>query len=78
MAKFQHERWSGLVLQDNNSVWARFTPETRTLGEATLRVGVFETEDADVIKRLRKACESDENLSEISEKPARSRKSAEE
>lgn len=63
MAKFEHRRYAGLVLQDEKGVWARFTPEVRTFGENQIKIGVLETDDSKVIERLRNS--PDKNLVEI-------------
>lgn len=63
MAKFEHKRYPALILQDEQGVWAQFSPEDREFGEAKIRVGVLETDDKALIERLR-AC-SDSDLVEV-------------
>jgi hypothetical protein len=52
VAKFEHKRYPALVLQDEKGIWARFEPEERSFGEHTVRVGVLETSNPALIKRL--------------------------
>lgn len=63
MAKFEHRKYPAVVFQDHNGIWAQFTPERRESGDDTITVGVFETHDEAVIKRLRNA--SDPHLYEV-------------
>lgn len=59
MAKFEHKRFPALVLQDNEGVWAQFTPEDREFGENKIKVGVFETDDDQLAERLRTCTDPD-------------------
>lgn len=73
MAKFEHNRYPALSLQgdDDARPYATFTPEARTFGEHTIKVGVLETGDEDVVARLRAAIDAggDPDLSEV-DRPA--------
>jgi hypothetical protein len=65
VAKFEHARYPALTYEDNDGQWAKFTPEERTFGEHTIKVGVIETSDPEQIKRLRAATKTDPDLSEV-------------
>lgn len=73
MAKFEHDRYPALSLQGDGDAkpYAVFTPEERSFGEHTIKVGVLETDDDLVIERLRAAIDAggDPNLSEV-DRPA--------
>jgi hypothetical protein len=70
VARFEHNKYPSLTLQDAEGVWARFTPEKRTFGEHTIHVGVLETSDTALARRLRDS--SDPDLVEV-EAPKRGR-----
>lgn len=59
MATFRHARYPSLLLHDGEHLWAQFVD------------GVLETNDAEVVKRLRAA--TDPDLTE--DKPTRAKKS---
>jgi hypothetical protein len=69
MAKFEHKRYPALSLQGDGDAkpYAVFTPEARSFGEHTIKVGVLETDDEKVIERLRAAIDAggDPDLSEV-------------
>lgn len=71
MAKFEHARYPAVTFQDDKGVWAQFTPEAREFGEHKIEVGVLETSDAALIKRLREAVKTDEHLTEVHGKAAK-------
>ena len=52
MAKFEHKRYPSLVLQDEHGIWATFSPETREFGENKIQIGVLETSDPELGRRL--------------------------
>lgn len=69
MARFEHNRYPALTLQDADGIWARFTPEQRSFGEHVVTVGVLETDDDQLAARLR-AC-PDKHLTEVGYTPPR-------
>ncbi len=75
MARFEH-RYAGLIYQDGDKTapWATFTPAERMVDGREVRYGVLETDDTDVIKRLREMAERDEDLREIKTEARKSTK----
>lgn len=69
MAKFEHHLYPALSMQgtDDAKPYAVFSPEARSFGEHTIKVGVLETDDEDTVARLRAAIAAggDEHLKEI-------------
>lgn len=71
MAKFEHHKYPEIQLQDPSlasdaypkGVYAKFIADERTFGEHAVKVGVFETDDATVIERLRAS--TDPHLKEV-------------
>lgn len=70
MARFEHDRYPAIEFQRDGDArpWATFAPEERSFGEHTIRVGVLETDDDAVIRRMRDAIErgGDPHLKEVS------------
>lgn len=71
MVRFEHRRYPALTLQDDShptdigaTAWARFIPERRRLGEHEYTVGILDTDDPDLIRRLRAAAGRDPDLIE--------------
>lgn len=63
MAKFRH-KYAALTLQDDQGVWAQFTPQSETTADGRqVKFGVLETDDAALAKRLRAL--KDPDLTEV-------------
>lgn len=67
MAKFEHHRYPAVAFHDHTGKWAQFTPQERSFGEHTIKVGVLDTDDEATIARLRAAIAAggDEHLKEV-------------
>jgi len=60
---FHHKRVA--TFQDAQGVWARFSPAERVVDGREVRFGVLETDDAELVRRLRAATLRDPDLVEV-------------